>query len=71
MGEAGLAIVDVTNPEAPRTLNVHPVEGGARDLEVNGNVVFVQTGLGSTPTPGFIEAVNLEDPSNPRMLSRR
>jgi hypothetical protein len=70
MGEAGLAMVDVTNPETPRTLSVHPVEGGARDLEVNGNVAFVQTGLGSTLTPGFIEAVNVQDPSNPSLLSR-
>jgi hypothetical protein len=70
MGEAGLAIVDVTNPEAPRTLSVHPVEGGARDLEVNGNVVFVQTGPGSRLNQGFIEAVDVEDRSNPSTLSR-
>ncbi|AKQ66210.1 hypothetical protein A176_003122 [Myxococcus hansupus] len=56
-GAAGVAVVDIEDPEAPVRLNTRPITGTAQDVAVQGHLLLVAGG------PAGLRVHDLRDPS--------
>ena len=63
-GDAGLHIVDVSTPSAPRLLGSYDTPGYANRVAVSGNTVFIADG------PRGLQIVDVSIPSAPRLLGK-
>ncbi|MGA1790078.1 MAG: SBBP repeat-containing protein [bacterium] len=63
--EAGLTILDVSNPENPTLKGSYDNAGDAGGVFVAGNYAYV--GTGSPDSPDRIDIIDVSDPANPRL----
>jgi subtilisin-like proprotein convertase family protein len=62
-GHGGLRVVDVSNPQRPRSVGVYPTSGLALDVAVSGRYAYVVV---DDPAGDRVEAVDISTPSLPQ-----
>lgn len=58
-GEAGLSVIDVSDPAAPLQVGTHDTGGFARDIELSGDYAYV------ADDQGGLQIIDVSDPTSP------